>query len=188
MHKQIIKRILVALFFGTVFVMAVSSILVSLALPAAAAVHDEPQHKRALNDKNTDKSISAQFSNVRYDFSSVRIQTNYPNLSYHRPYPPESSHANERLLINDADANGTIMDFMIAGFPKCGTTTMSANLGRIAPMPAGDICTPVSQHVWYAYHNWPNRRSSDYIPGGEHRYWRGVKCPRLTEEKGGLEG
>lgn len=45
----------------------------------------------------------------------------------------------DREVVDDADKNGTVIDFIIAGFPKCGTTTMEANLGNIAPMPIADV-------------------------------------------------
>jgi hypothetical protein len=70
----------------------------------------------------------------------------------------------------DADAKGPILDFVIAGFPKCGTTTLEANLGYYAPMPIADVCVPVHQAVYYAYKNWPNSH-------GQEKILRGTKCP-----------
>ncbi len=75
-----------------------------------------------------------------------------------------------RLLPN-SDANGTILDFAIAGFAKCGTTSMEANLGYIAPLPIGDVCTPVHQTVYYSHINWPKQY-------GDTKLLRGTKCPR----------
>ena len=77
-------------------------------------------------------------------------------------------------LLPNADENGTIMDFAIVGFAKCGTTTMEANLGYIAPMPIGDICTPVSQTVYYSYKSWPKEH-------GEEKLFRGTKCPAFIQ-------
>jgi len=70
----------------------------------------------------------------------------------------------------DADKRGMVLDFAVIGYPKCGTTTMIANLGRLAPIPAEDICTPVEKTVWYAYKNWPKQYGLD-------KPYRGVKCP-----------
>jgi len=85
-----------------------------------------------------------------------------------------------KILLPDADENGTILDFAIVGFPKCGTTTVEANLGYLAPMPIKDICTPVHQTVWYAYKNWPK----DYQKQGEEeKLWRGTKCPAFIQGK-----
>jgi hypothetical protein len=40
----------------------------------------------------------------------------------------------------NADWEGPWLDFVIAGFPKCGTTTLMATLGQLAPMPIKDVC------------------------------------------------
>jgi hypothetical protein len=81
-------------------------------------------------------------------------------------------------LFPNADENGTILDFAIVGFPKCGTTTVEANLGYLAPMPIEDICTPVHQTVWYAYKNWPKEYQKQ---GEEDKLWRGTKCPAFIQ-------
>mmetsp|Transcript_20950 Transcript_20950/g.31595 ORF Transcript_20950/g.31595 Transcript_20950/m.31595 type:complete len:408 (+) Transcript_20950:176-1399(+) len=77
-------------------------------------------------------------------------------------------------LVPNADANGTIIDFVIAGFPKCGTTSMEANLGYVAPMPVADVCTPVHQTVYYSYKNWPKQY-------GKGKPYRGTKCPAFLQ-------
>jgi len=73
-------------------------------------------------------------------------------------------------LLKNADKNGPILDFIIVGFAKCGTTTVSANLAYITPMPVGDICTQLHQTVYYAYKNWPDIH-------GREKLLRGSKCP-----------
>jgi len=73
-------------------------------------------------------------------------------------------------LLENADKNGPILDFAIAGFAKCGTTTLEVNLGYLAPMPIADVCTPVHQTVYYTYKNWPK----EY---GKEKLLRGTKCP-----------
>jgi len=92
------------------------------------------------------------------------------------------------VLKTDADANGTILDFAIVGFPKCGTTTMEANLGYLAPMPIADVCTPVHQTVYYAYKNWP-KKFPDAQGNIDTKLYRGTKCPALIDSNGvmGLE-
>jgi hypothetical protein len=82
------------------------------------------------------------------------------------------AHNKTDVLHPNADDDGPILDFMIAGFAKCGTTTMEANLGTIAPMPIGDVCTPVHQTVYYSHINWPKQ----YDPNGT-KPLRGSKCP-----------
>ena len=79
------------------------------------------------------------------------------------------------ILLENADKNGPILDFVISGFAKCGTTTMEANLGYVAPMPEiKDICTPVHNTVFYSYKNWPQEF-------GEEKVLRGSKCPQYIE-------
>jgi len=82
----------------------------------------------------------------------------------------------QQLHIN-ADSSSMVLDFAVIGYPKCGTTTMIANLGQLAPIPAGDICTPVHKTVWYAYKNWPGRHGMD-------KPYRGVKCPAAIDSFG----
>lgn len=87
-----------------------------------------------------------------------------------------------KLLVN-ADAMGPVMDFAIVGFPKCGTTTMEANLAYLAPMPGDqDICTPVHQTVYYSYVNWPEHFSSNSYPNGTEKLLRGTKCPAIISD------
>lgn len=83
-------------------------------------------------------------------------------------------------LYENADKDGPILDFAIIGFPKCGTTTMEANLGNIAPMPIADVCTPVHQTVYYSYINWPKEF-------GEGKKIRGTKCPAFIQDTWLLE-
>ncbi len=84
-------------------------------------------------------------------------------------------NSTDKLLPN-IDENGTILDFAIIGYPKCGTTTMEANLGKLAPMPVADICTPIHQTVYYAHQNWPKEF-------GEEKILRGTKCPAFIQDE-----
>ena len=80
-----------------------------------------------------------------------------------------------------ADINGTILDFAISGFAKCGTTSMEANLGYLAPMPIADVCTPVHQTVYYSHINWPREfiyKKNLLYPEISSKILRGTKCPR----------
>jgi hypothetical protein len=89
-------------------------------------------------------------------------------------------------LLPDADTNGTILDFAIAGFAKCGTTTMEANLGYIAPMPIADVCAGIHKVVLKSYKLWPlefnivnSTNSNGTITSTEvNKILRGTKCPR----------
>ena len=79
---------------------------------------------------------------------------------------------NRSKLIENADEKGPLLDFVIAGFPKCGTTTMSANLRRVAPMPSGDFCKGLVDTVRSAYTQFP----IDFSKNAE-KLLRGSKCP-----------
>lgn len=85
----------------------------------------------------------------------------------------------------NADQNGPILDFAVIGFPKCGTTTVEANLGRVAPLPIADVCTPVHQTVYYAYHNWP--RDFGNNESESKMVMRGTKCPAFINDSWLLE-
>ena len=99
---------------------------------------------------------------------SVKRHTDFDSL-----FVPGSNH---QKLRENADANGTVLDFAVGGFPKCGTTTMIANLGHIAPVPAADVCTPWHKTVWYAHRGWPDRHDP-----GRNKTLRGVKCPMMLD-------
>lgn len=97
-----------------------------------------------------------------------------------------------------SDRSGPILDFVIAGWPKCGTTTLQANLGRYAPMPIADVCTPIHKTVWYAYKLWPQQYGKAENDGDDDRNddgdgrneqavdallakpLRGTKCPQTV--------
>jgi len=85
-------------------------------------------------------------------------------------------------LKRDADAAGPILDFAVVGVPKAGTTTMIANLGKVAPVPAADVCSSVHQIVHYAYKGWSNNNSNTYQHGGSSKLLRGVKCPKIISD------
>jgi hypothetical protein len=85
---------------------------------------------------------------------------------------------NTGKLKPNADADGPILDFVIAGFAKCGTTTMQANLGLIAPMPVADVCTPPAQTVYYSYNNWVEKYQEK---NGTTKIFRGTKCPQFVQ-------
>jgi hypothetical protein len=75
------------------------------------------------------------------------------------------------------------------GNPKCGTTTLIANLQRIAPIRAIDFCVGVTQTLRNSYIEWPSnpKYTKEVITnmGGNstHNNWlRGSKCPRFLNQ------
>ena len=87
----------------------------------------------------------------------------------------EVNKTGDKLKVN-ADEEGPVLDFLISGWPKCGTTTLEANLGHYAPMPIADVCVPLHPTVYYAYHNWPKQ----FDPNGT-KPLRGSKCPSYVD-------
>ena len=85
-------------------------------------------------------------------------------------------------LVDNADSEGPILDFIIAGFPKCGTSAMMKYLATVTTMPPGeDVCTPISNTIYYSYINWSRKYGN-----GAHNYTddkplRGNKCPKYIE-------
>jgi hypothetical protein len=61
-------------------------------------------------------------------------------------------------LNSDSELPGPILDFLIVGSAKTGTTTLMDNLSRIAPMPsAKDVCFSPENILSIVYNDWPNR-------------------------------
>jgi hypothetical protein len=83
------------------------------------------------------------------------------------------------------DTEGPWMDFLIAGHPKTGTTTLVANLAKIAPMKVKDFCSskPASL-LHYLLDQWPKRfpeimdGPNKYIPDSS-LHLVGSKCPQF---------
>mmetsp|Transcript_18490 Transcript_18490/g.45796 ORF Transcript_18490/g.45796 Transcript_18490/m.45796 type:complete len:552 (-) Transcript_18490:311-1966(-) len=85
----------------------------------------------------------------------------------------------------DEDREKVWMDFLIAGHPKTGTTTLVANLAKVAPMKVKDFCAPKPSTIMrYVMDKWrvkfpeimdgPNQ----YVP--DKRNWLvGSKCPQF---------
>lgn len=84
-------------------------------------------------------------------------------------------HNSSDKLKTRADADGPILDFVIAGFPKCGTTSLMRHLAVVTSMPPEeDVCTPIDNTVYYAYKSWPKRY-------GRGKLLKGTKCPMYME-------
>lgn len=75
------------------------------------------------------------------------------------------------------------LDFFISGMPKCGTTTVQANLASIAPMANRDFCKSLPSTLQHAYEKWPQSEN----PTGNRTLtfqnetialpFKGTKCP-----------
>jgi hypothetical protein len=81
------------------------------------------------------------------------------------------------------DREGPWMDFLIAGHPKTGTTTLVANLAKVAPMKVKDFCTSKpSTLMHYLIDKWPQKfpdileGPTKYIPD-KSQWLVGSKCP-----------
>eukprot|EP00535_Pseudo-nitzschia_heimii_P004605 CAMPEP_0197178452 /NCGR_PEP_ID=MMETSP1423-20130617/3728_1 /TAXON_ID=476441 /ORGANISM="Pseudo-nitzschia heimii, Strain UNC1101" /LENGTH=588 /DNA_ID=CAMNT_0042628199 /DNA_START=129 /DNA_END=1892 /DNA_ORIENTATION=- len=83
------------------------------------------------------------------------------------------------------DRDGPWMDFLIAGHPKTGTTTLVANLAKVAPMKVKDFCVSKPMALLhYLYDAWPRKfpeileEPSRYIPDNRLQLV-GSKCPKF---------
>ena len=134
------------------------------------------------NYKNLTSNLVNHTTNTTIGKASTEIVSEYTSQEYMRDrskyFYSWYEGNNTKKLLHNADINGTILDFIIAGFPKCGTTTMMANLGYIAPMPVSDVCTRVSQTTYYSYKNWPKEHQGNQT---EEKLFRGSKCPMFLE-------
>lgn len=138
-------------------------------------IDDVPENDEA---QNTDEHVDIKVPTT----TTTKVQfTNYTSKEYmkHRIENFDSWYVGGKTdkLKPNADENGTIIDFAIAGFPKCGTTSVEANLGYLAPIPEADVCTPAPQTVYYSYKNWPKQ----YSRPGYEQLFRGTKCPAFIQ-------
>ncbi|KAG7355285.1 hypothetical protein IV203_004641 [Nitzschia inconspicua] len=87
-------------------------------------------------------------------------------------------HRRNSVVLNHAadKIEGPWLDFLVIGFAKCGTSTLMANLGQVAPMPVKDICTPPVDTLKLAYQDWPKEFIND--DNRDTLVLRGSKCPR----------
>jgi hypothetical protein len=76
------------------------------------------------------------------------------------------------------DKVGPILDFVIAGFSKCGTSSVMANLAQITPMPLKDVCYSAEQVVKLAYGEWSEKYGSNSADFNQQKFLKGSKCPR----------
>ena len=109
-----------------------------------------------------------------FDFSIVGMSSLHKLLYVMKQYSPLIYNLN-RLLLHSFFV---LFPFFLQGFAKCGTTSMEANLGSIAPMPISDVCTPLAQSVYYAYKNWPNEYNANNAYLNQTKILRGTKCPK----------
>ena len=88
----------------------------------------------------------------------------------------------EGFLEDNIDSSGPVLDFVIIGFPKCGTTAMMQTLGTVTTMPPDqDICTPPAQIVYYSYVNWAKMYGNGAHNHTEKKPLKGSKCPYYIE-------
>lgn len=87
-----------------------------------------------------------------------------------------------KFLEDNIDSSGPVLDFVIIGFPKCGTTAMMRTLGTVTTMPPEqDICTPAAQTVYYSYINWAKTYGNGAHNYTEEKPLKGSKCPYYIE-------
>lgn len=159
--------------------------------------HNNKSETREINfdiDDNSDEKMNHTKSDVGRLALAGEIVTGQPEKDYTQEEYISNEYRNDRInhydswfegdsnsssggLLPNADKDGPILDFAIIGFPKCGTTTVEANLGLVAPLPISDVCTPIHQTVYYAYHNWPRIYGNN-----ETKVLRGTKCPAFIND------
>jgi hypothetical protein len=93
-----------------------------------------------------------------------------------------------RYFRHNVDLQGPWLDFLIVGFPKCGTTTLMATLGEyVAPMPIQDVCEWPPTILTRAYTEWPRKHGGANKTTGitSSLLLRGSKCPSSINSLGG---
>jgi hypothetical protein len=148
-------------------------------------VHSREMTRDASAFKDVSREIQVILPSKQIEW--MKNRTAHFNSFYEIPF---DQGVDEKLHM-PADNLGPVLDFLVAGFPKCGTTTMMANLASLAPMPMEqDVCTPPRRTVLYAYKNWPkkygqlkhnNDRTVTTI-SNSGKLFRSSKCPMFIEE------
>jgi hypothetical protein len=69
---------------------------------------------------------------------------------------------------------------------KCGTSTLMANLGHLAPMPVKDVCVGPGMTLKLAYQQWPTLFGGNLTRSiiDNDTLLRGSKCPRHISDWG----
>jgi hypothetical protein len=106
------------------------------------------------------------------------------NMAIHDPNRHDINETTGFRNYNE-DTEGPWMDFLITGHPKTGTTTLVANLAKVAPMKVKDFCTPTPAGLLhYLFDAWP--RKYPEIMDGPNQYVSdsslhmvGSKCPQF---------
>lgn len=130
---------------------------------------NQPKNLNIVNAQLSENHEFMAHRNTHYDFTSWFVNST------------KKTGKKARLKV-DADEDGPIIDFLVAGGPKCGSTTMIANLARIAPVPVADSCAPIHQLVYYSYKLWPDKYPPNEDGGDGMKIYRGVKCPQYVEQ------
>lgn len=158
-HPQFKMYSLVSLAFIMGLVIGhVSTPSTSKGIPKDAVVDQEtgevvvPFDDEHANEKFEDNKLSDSFLNSRMD-------------NFYSWF--EGDGEETEVLRNDADTNGAILDFAVAGYAHC-TLDLSHALTNVAAMPKGDVCTPLEKTVWYAYKSWPDSYGEDKLLKGSH--------------------
>lgn len=126
-------------------------------------------------------------NNNDYNYHTSRDYLENRRQHFHSWFDNKTS-STDKLLPN-ADNNGPILDFIIAGFPKCGTTSMMINLAQVTTMPYElDICSPVHQIVSYSYLLWEKQFQKKNSAGAKKKLLKGSKCPQYIQREDFLKG
>ncbi|KAG7351860.1 hypothetical protein IV203_007908 [Nitzschia inconspicua] len=136
---------------------------------------------RLLHSKTELKFIHQRQSQFETWFNASRMNSTMKQLL--QPH----YNADLEFLQYDADRDGPWLDFVIAGFPKCGTTTLMATLGQLAPMPIKDVCELPPKLLSMVYQEWPLQYGGFTINGTTSSLLllRGNKCPAFIGNMGG---
>ena len=133
----------------------------------------------------TTRPIPESSSQQLESLAAWRLQRNNNRTMYNHWFVDQNGQG---VVKNNADANGTgaVLDFLIAGFAKCGTTGMMRTLAEhAAAMPPNrDVCTPIDQVVYYCYNKFVRQYGRDKTTGGK-KPLRGSKCPHYVEHSNG---
>ena len=124
------------------------------------------------------RNKSAKEITIDPDLLAWRIRRNDPEI-YASMYK-EKEKPFQRFRY-DADKDGPMLDFIVEGFAKCGTSAVVRTLAHVTTTMKADICAQLPQVMHWNYHNWAEEFGRGAMKYSVEKPLKGYKCPMGIE-------
>ena len=127
------------------------------------------------------RNKSAKEITIDPDLLAWRRRRNDPEIyasMYKEKEPPFQSFR------NNSDKDGPMLDFIVEGFAKCGTSAVVRTLAHVTTTMTADICVQLRNVMHYNYHNWAEKFGSGVMKYSVEKPLKGYKCPTSIESSG----